>query len=214
MKEVGHPKGGIYLWECECSCENHTHIIVDGNHLRSGNTKSCGCLHKEQLRERNIKNRIYAKEDARLVRIWRAMRHRCYSVMDTHYDTYGGKGIEVCEEWQEFENFKEWALTHGYSEELTIHRIDNANNYCPENCVWADWETQANHTSSNKMITYQGKTQSLSMWAKELNLNYYRIKARLNACHWSVEEAFNSPKYTQINLYKNNQNKILQNDKE
>ena len=63
LKEAGHPKPGVYLWECECSCSNHTHIIVNGNALRSGNTKSCGCIHTEQLQQRNKQGRKYNKED-------------------------------------------------------------------------------------------------------------------------------------------------------
>lgn len=199
LKEVSHPKAGVYIWECECSCENHTHINVNGNSLRSGNTKSCGCLHTEQLQQRNMQGRKYDKSYKRLVQIWRAVNHRCYNPKDTAYKWYGGKGIKVCDEWHNFDSFKDWAIANGYSDKLTIDRIDSNKDYCPENCQWATWEEQANNTSSNKMITYNGKTQSLSMWAKELNLDYHRTKARLNYCNWSIEEAFNEPKYSQVN---------------
>lgn len=207
IKEVGHPKAGIYLWECECNCSNHTHIIVNGNALRSGNTKSCGCIHTEQLQQRNKQGRKYNKEDKRLVRIWRAMMSRCYKTHSYGYKWYGAKGIRVCEEWHEFENFKDWALNNNYKDDLTIERIDNNEDYKPENCKWADWETQANHTSSNKLITYNNKTQSLSLWVKELGLDYYRTKARINSCGWSIEDAFTKPKYAQVALSKD---KILE----
>lgn len=203
LKEVGKQKPGCYLWECQCSCGNTSHIIVDGNKLRSGNKKSCGCIRRERIISRNKAGRNHKEEDERLYRIWKAMQHRCYNENDEHYHHYGGKGIVVCSEWLDnFENFRKWSMEHGYHDTLTIDRIDSNQNYCPANCRWTTQKLQTNNTSRNKYLVYQGRTQTLAQWCEELGLNYGRVKARLNACNWSVEEAFEKEKYSQVNLHK------------
>ena len=191
LKEVGHPKPGQYLWECECSCSNHTHIIVDGHKLKNGNTKSCGCLHRELLQKRNKENAIHHIENERIYRIWRGMKERCYNKSHKKFEYYGGKGIKICQQWLDsYETFEKWSLNNGYNDDLTIERKDNSLDYCPENCCWATWTEQQNHKSNNKYLTYHNETKTLSQWCKELNLNYGRVKARINALHWSVEKAF------------------------
>lgn len=199
LKQYSHPKGGVYYYLCECDCEQHTQLIVEGKSLRSGNAKSCGCLRKEATIRRNKANRLYEEKDDRLVRIWRAMHHRCESEIDEHYKNYGERGIKVCEEWHDFEPFKQWAWNNGYNDNLTIDRIDSNGNYEPCNCRWISQKEQANNTNRNKYLTYQGTTQTLAQWCEELGLNYYRTKARLNTLHWSIEDAFERDKYPKNN---------------
>lgn len=199
IKQHSHPKGGVYYYLCECDCEQHTQLIVEGKRLTTGNTQSCGCLHREMLIKRNKSNRLYEEKDDRLVRIWRAMHHRCESKIDEHYKNYGGKGIKVCEEWKDFEFFNDWAWSNGYNDNLTIDRIDSNGNYEPCNCRWVSQKEQTNNTNRNKYITYQGATKTLAQWCEELGLNYSRTKARLNTLHWSVEDAFERDKYSKNN---------------
>ena len=123
------------------------------------------------------------------------MLHRCYKETDEHYDYYGGRGIKVCDDWHNFETFQEWALANGYADNLTIDRLDGNKDYCPDNCSWATMTVQNNHKSDTKWLTYKGKTQSLSDWCRELGLDYFRTKARLNSLGWSVEDAFECGKY-------------------
>ena len=189
----GHKENGRKYYLCQCDCGNFK--IVSNHSLKSGNTKSCGCLHKEILIQRNKDNRIHHPENERLLRIWRAMLHRCYKETDEHYDYYGGRGIKVCDDWHDFETFQKWALANGYADNLTIDRLDGNKDYCPENCSWATMTVQNNHKSDTKWLTYKGKTQSLSDWCRELGLDYFRIKARLNSLGWSVEDAFEYGKY-------------------
>lgn len=131
------------------------------------------------------------------------MKERCYSSNNKDYKDYGGRGIFICDEWNNREKvpevdnatkgylaFKKWALSNGYSDELTIDRIDTNKGYSPENCRWVSVKEQNNNKRCNHYITYNGKTQSLMKWCSELGLNYSRVKARLNTCHWSVEKAF------------------------
>lgn len=189
-------KGGYkHYYNCKCDCGND--CVAERSAL--GRTKnSCGCIHKEQLVKRNksnaLDNEIVEKYE-RLHRIWNAMKHRCENKNDDNYDRYGGREIKVCKEWHDWFKFKEWAINNGYSDELTIDRIDYNGDYEPNNCRWATYKTQANNTSKNKYIEYQGRTQTLTQWCEELDLPYNRTKARLNSCGMSVEEAFNKGYY-------------------
>ena len=136
----------------------------------------------------------------RLQNIYVNLKQRCYNPKSTFYKNYGGRGITVCDEWLNSEMydgrstkgwiaFKNWALSNGYADDLTIDRIDNSKGYCPENCHWVTMRTQQNNRRSNRLITYKGKTQSLVNWCRELNLNYDTIKCRIKR-NWTVEKAF------------------------
>lgn len=148
---------------------------------------------------------------SRLNRIFRNMKNRCYNPKDSHYKFYGAKGIIVCNEWNNREivteennstkgylAFKEWALENGYKDNLTIDRIDVNKNYSPANCRWITIKEQNNNKTNNHYITYKGETKTLRQWCDTLNLNYWRVKSRLNMLHWSTEKAFE----TEINCIK------------
>ena len=95
----------------------------------------------------------------------------------------------MCDEWKNsFESFSEWACSHGYADDLSIDRIDNDGNYCPENCRWASRSTQSNNRRSSRIYTLNGKTQTLKQWCTEFGVSYKVVHARLD-CGWSFEEA-------------------------
>ena len=124
-------------WKCVCDCG--LTVVVTGNNLRSGNTSSCGCLHREKIREIGFANKKHGESHEKLTRlysIWCGMWQRCANPNREGYKYYGGKGIAVCEEWQNYSAFKEWALKNGYKDNLSIDRIDNMKDYCPNNCRW------------------------------------------------------------------------------
>lgn len=130
----------------------------------------------------------------RIQRAWNNMRHRCYYKTDKSYNNYGARGISVCDEWKtSFRSFYEWALANGYTDKLTLDRIDNDKGYSPDNCRWTTWKVQENNKNNCVIITFQGKTQTRSQWADELGLDYFLIRERIDRMGWDIEKALTTP---------------------
>lgn len=130
----------------------------------------------------------------RLYSIRKGMLERCYNPNSIGYENYGGKGVKVCDEWIEnYSSFKDWALRSGYEDGLTIDRIDNDGDYCPENCRWASAIIQANNKKSVPKYEYQGESHSISEWARILNMPRGLLKDRITKLHWDIEKAFITP---------------------
>ena len=137
----------------------------------------------------NLRNTKHGQSKTRLYATWQNMKNRCYYEGFIEFDRYGGRGIEVCQEWRDnFVPFYEWAMASGYAEGLTLDRIDNDGNYCPENCRWLTKKAQQNNRSNNRYLTYNGKTQSVAQWAEELGVCAKTIRTRISR-GWSIEKA-------------------------
>lgn len=185
VKEYSHiGNGGKAYWLCVCDCGNET--TVSGDKLRQGWTKSCGCLQREHLGDYR---RTHGKTDTKIYIIWTNMRSRCQYKKNSMYYNYGGRGISVCEEWQRFEPFYEWAIANGYKEGLSLERIDVDGNYEPSNCKWIPLKDQSLNQRRSHLITAFGKTQTIKEWADESGIKYDTIERRINQYGWSAERA-------------------------
>lgn len=130
----------------------------------------------------------------RLYHIWHSMKQRCYKPHAISYKYYGQKGVTVCDEWKNnFEAFYEWAMANGYSEDLTIDRIDTNGNYGPENCRWATRKEQQNNTSYTRLYTYNGETLSIMQWAEKIGMHPNMLYKRLLR-GWDIEKALTTKK--------------------
>ena len=124
----------------------------------------------------------------RLYRIWANIKTRCFNKNDPHYERWGGRGITMCPDWKDsFMNFYEWAMEHGYQNDLEIDRIDNDHGYWPENCRWITHAEQARNKRTSILLTYNGKTQTAAEWRRELGIGKNTITIRYHK-GWSVEE--------------------------
>ena len=181
----------VVHWYCKCDCGNENLVMVSGQNLRNGHTISCGC---------RIGGVTHGKSDTDLYDRYCKMVQRCNNPNCESYERYGGRGIRICDEWagygDGFLNFYNWSMSNGYSEELTIDRIDNDGPYAPWNCRWATMETQANNRGNNVRITCDGETMTASEWAKKLGVKPETLLAR-HKRGWSDEDIIKTP----INFY-------------
>ena len=132
--------------------------------------------------------------NTRLFHIWQHMKARCNCPTNKAYGDYGGRGITVCPEWNDFLSFKEWAENNGYSDSLTIDRIDNNKGYYPENCRWTDFYVQSNNRRYNHLVEYKGEIKTLAQWAIIADLPKTTLYNRLEVLGWSVERALTTPR--------------------
>lgn len=160
-------------WLCKCDCGNEKLMPLDS--LMTGRAKSCGCYRKEVTRDHFRKHGL---GNERLYSIWLNMRTRCFNPKVKSYKDYGGRGITVCKEWDDFTNFYQWSLNNGYEDNLTIDRIDNDGNYEPSNCRWGTRVVQMNNTSQNVKIEINGELKTLADHARDNKLNYDTLHYR------------------------------------
>lgn len=168
-------KYGGSTWVCKCTCG--TIKIVPSKILRNGHSKSCGCLNDECKRNRKP-TLTHGMTNTRLHRIWSNMKGRCNNLNSDKYEDYGGRGISVCEEWGDFQTFYDWAMSHGYDDDLSLDRIDNDGNYCPENCRWVTPTIQQNNTRKTIHVTIKNETHTLSEWSEITGLSKMTIRNR------------------------------------
>ena len=154
--------------------------------------KSCGCVYSKLISDTLTKHGSCknGKID-RIYEIWNGMNRRCCDEKDSNYKWYGVKGIIVCDEWKnDYVKFRNWALENGYKDNLTIDRINNNGDYCPENCRWATQKVQQRNRGNNHLITYKGKTHCIAEWAEILGMKYQTLLRRINYSKWPIEKAF------------------------
>ena len=194
---------------CRCDCGRI--VKVKGYHLVNKYQSTCGrdCSYHTKL------VRTHGLSNDRLYRIWKGMRQRCYNPKANSYHTYGGRGITICDEWKEdLLAFREWALSHGYSDELSIDRIDCDKGYSPDNCRWATAEEQANNQHPKWTFTpkreckkrkpktwvIDGVEKSIQEWCAEYGLTVQAVMYRVNNKGMTPKEALATPKRQGVSL--------------
>ena len=165
-------------WVCRCECGKERTVV--GTELRTGHTRSCGCV------------RItHGKSKTKAYMAWICMNHRCNDPNDISWPNYGGRGISVCERWKSFENFLE-DVGDPPSPDHSLDRINNDGNYEPSNVKWSTQLEQSRNQRTNRMIEFNGKTQCAAAWGEEYGIHPDRIYARLNY-GWPVSIALTKP---------------------
>ena len=163
--------------QCKCKCDCGKEIMVDVYHLLDGHTKSCGCTRKNNFKALTTHN----KSSSRIYIIYQQIKGRCYRPSQQQYNDYGGRGIKMGDEWADrhgFKNFYNWAINNGYSDDLTIDRIDTDKNYSPDNCRWVSRKAQNRNKRNNLYITYNGETHLLCEWCEILGISWGKIRYR------------------------------------
>ena len=166
IEPARNDKYGRLIWKCRCDCGNITY--KPGWEVTRGHTTSCGCLWLEKTKESMT---THGKTKTRLYRVWKGMRGRCNNPKNHAYERYGGRGIKVCEEWQDFSAFEEWAMKNGYDPLApkgvkTIDRIDVNGDYSPSNCRFVDYKTQSENRRNTIRIEINGETKTLLDWCR------------------------------------------------
>lgn len=188
-----HPKNS---WICQCECG--TVKTVQRWKLIAGRSQSCGCLHRDMLRQKYQEHptdhkhyrNAYGDGHKRLYHIWYDMLKRCEKVGYMDYGEYGARGIAVCDSWHDYGAFRMWAYATGYDDELklTIDRIDVNKGYSPDNCRWLTNAEQQRNKRSCVLIEYDGRTLCMAEWARELGISYDAFKRMYRDKHMQMED--------------------------
>lgn len=188
LKRDGHIHGKT-AWICRCDCGKI--VRKDANAMRQGYSLSCGCMRRELAAIRHTKHNHCR---TRLYDTYNNMKARCYRKSNHKYPIYGGRGIKICDEWlKDFGEFYDWAISHGYREDLTIDRIDNDGDYEPGNCRWVTNKVQSMNRRSNRYLEFDGQRKTIEEWSEITGLRYGVISSRVNKLKWSAEKALTTP---------------------
>ena len=173
-------------WLCRCTCGNTREVFSPT--LINGQSQSCGCRNKEIVGDLF---RTHGKTGTLLYRRWKNMRNRCNNPNNPSYKHYGGRGINVCRRWDDFETFLADMGTRPPGTE--IDRRNNEGNYEPDNCRWASHKEQSENMRRNHIIEFDGKSLTLSQWSAITGIAQSTLRARLSKFHWPIIDALNTP---------------------
>lgn len=168
-------KNKRWFWECLCDCGNRTTVYP--NQVIRGKTTSCGCNRSRTFTEMHTR---HGMSDTRIYRIWKDMRRRCNPLDAHHSHHYGDRGIRVCKEWLDFNVFYDWSVSNGYTDSMSIERIDFDGNYCPENCKWILVKEQPFNSRHNILVELDGVIKPVGQWADMLGLSRSTVYGRIS----------------------------------
>ena len=174
-------------WNCVCECGGE--VVVTGTDLRNGHAKSCGCFKREAA---IASRRTHGASGTPTYAAWKSMKKRCSNQANADFKHYGGRSITVCERWlNSFENFLE-DMGERPKAGFSIDRLDNNGDYTPENCTWRTQTEQCNNKRNNVLLTHNGKTQTMTQWAREVGSTRQKFSKRKKA-GWSDERIITTP---------------------
>ena len=182
---AGHNKHGQILWRALCDCGGSVETV--GYCIRYGDTQSCGCLKLEKI---SALRRTHAMSKTPIYGIWWAMMQRCHDPNHHASHRYGGRGIEVCEQWRSFDGF--FADMGHRPEGMSLDRVDNNGPYSPENVRWRSAREQGRNKNNNRLISHNGVTKCLVEWGEITGFGQDVISARLSR-GWDVARALTTP---------------------
>ena len=178
-----------YCVQCVCDCGKRKKIAAHS--VRSGVTRSCGCIHSEITSARNRKHGLHGSTEWAT---WISMRQRCRDYRSSVWKKYGARGITICERWNTFVNFLQDMGKKPFPE-AQIDRINNDGNYEPENCRWTSRKENCRNRRSTRFVTLNGITKSLAEWCDNAPVSYQTVHRRLRS-GWSMVSALMTPKYS------------------
>lgn len=178
-------KKGNAAWNCVCACGERRRVLAQS--LRSGASRSCGCLNKEIVSQ-NTKR--HGRSKTLDYKAWHAMIQRCTNPRHEKWRRYGARGISVCDRWLTFESFIEDMGERPAG--MTIDRIDNDGNYDPGNCRWANQMTQGSNRGNNRRLLIGGTEMTISEAARTHGISLMTVRSRLSA-GWTTEDALKTP---------------------
>ena len=174
-----------YICDCDCGTKGviRTFLQLSGK----DGCKNCGCVNVQKMKNLHDKTRQHGLSDTRIYDTYKGMMRRCYDPKFREYHNYGGRGIYVCDEWKNQEDYKglkafvDWAMSNGYTDDLYIDRIDVNGPYSPENCRWVSMSIQNNNRRDNVYLTINNETYTLAQWEAASGVSQNTIRRRLNA---------------------------------
>lgn len=187
----GRNNTGRLLWLCRCDCGRLCHRIALV--LTTGAVQSCGCSRSKHIGESNVKHGFACGGKLpKEYKIWASIKQRCENRRSRAYPNYGGRGIKICRQWRD--DFATFVADMGPrpTPNHTVERRDNDGDYCAENCFWATRKEQGNNKRNNRLLTWNGRTQTLAQWGDETGLRVDLIRDRLKR-GWPVEDALSVP---------------------
>jgi hypothetical protein len=176
------------LYKCECGVVKEYYI----NSVKTGNTKSCGCLKKEK--SIGARTTTHGLSNHPLYGTWKTIIQRCYKKKRREYKYYGAQGVTVCEEWRNTPSlFIEWALSNGWESGMDIDKdIKGGMVYSPENCSIVTHKENSNNRTTNHLIEYLGMIKNIQQWGDHFGIGHKIIRTRLSR-GWDIEEIFTTP---------------------
>lgn len=194
VKRTGCFNDGQVAWQCVCDCGKA--ITVRSRDLRTGHTRSCGCLQQDVCRETIIEFHKQMGYDGHTQRpvfqVWKDMIRRCYDIENESYKNYGGRGIRVCSEWHDPRSFEQWALDNGFHKGLQLDRKDNEGDYQPNNCRFVSRIENCNNKRTNRRVELDGQEKTLAQWARYYGISYAVVRTRIFR-GWTIRDALTKP---------------------